>query len=263
MHNIEISISGDEWLSEDIEDEYSECWPMDWLPEDCPGIRVIGCDYESTLSKWMTTIGCSCDKGVLGYGEQIEMRSKEFLNNLAAAGVGQNRPVVFIGHSMGGLITKSIIVQALASNDPKIRAVGENVKGIFFLGTPHRGSPVAKLKQHTQYLLSPTIEVVELTENAKHLLTLHDKFIEIARNQLKNINIVSFIEKLPTDIGIPLKVSYKLVTEDSAFLEIGESFTLNEDHLGISKPVYRQSFLYRKILKMLNDVIDHTCSETQ
>lgn len=228
---------------------------MDWLPDDYPGIRVIGCDYESNLSRWLTTIGCSCDKGVWGKGGQIELRAKEFLTYLAEAGVGQNRPVVFIGHSMGGLITKSIIVQSLTSENPKIRAVGENTKGILFLGTPHRGTQMAKLKQHTQYLLSPTIEALELTENAKHLLILHDKFIEIAKTYLPNIKIVSFIEKLPTDIGTPLKLSLKLVTEESAAIEIGESFTLNDDHLGISKPVYRQSFVYQKILKMLRDAL--------
>lgn len=229
---------------------------MDWLPDDYPGIRIIGCDYESNLSRWMTTIDCSCDKGWRN-GGQIELRAKEFLSYLSEAGVGQNRPVVFIGHSMGGLITKSIIVQSFASDDPKLRTVGENTKGILFLGTPHRGTQMAKLKQHTQYLLSPTIEVQELTENANHLLVLHDQFIQIAQTKLPNLKIVSFIEKLPTDIGTPLKLSLKLVAEQSAVIEIGENFTLNEDHLGISKPVYRQSFLYQRIIKMLHDAVDH------
>jgi len=40
----------------------------------------------------------------------------------------------------------------------------KNTKAILFYGTPHRGSHVAALKQTTQMLLWPTIEVQELRE---------------------------------------------------------------------------------------------------
>lgn len=62
------------------------------------------------------------------------------------------------------ILTKSIIVQSLSSDEPKKRVIGENTRAILFLGTPHKGSPVAKLKQHVQMLFSPSIEVKELCE---------------------------------------------------------------------------------------------------
>lgn len=40
----------------------------------------------------------------------------------------------------------------------------KNTKAILFYGTPHRGSHVAALKQATQMLLWPTVEVQELRE---------------------------------------------------------------------------------------------------
>jgi len=38
------------------EDNYSYCWPRDWLAEDSNNVRVIGCDFDSYISQW----GGSC-----------------------------------------------------------------------------------------------------------------------------------------------------------------------------------------------------------
>ncbi len=35
-----------------INADYSECWPKDWLPEDVPGLRILGVDYATSLSHW-------------------------------------------------------------------------------------------------------------------------------------------------------------------------------------------------------------------
>lgn len=40
----------------------------------------------------------------------------------------------------------------------------KNTKAILFYGTPHRGSHLAALKQTTQMLVWPTVEVQELHE---------------------------------------------------------------------------------------------------
>lgn len=38
---------------EDVKDEpYSECWPKDWIPKDCPGVRVIGITYTTDPYLW-------------------------------------------------------------------------------------------------------------------------------------------------------------------------------------------------------------------
>lgn len=82
------------------------------------------------------------------------------MKKLVDAGVGEdNRPVVWVGHSMGGLLCKLILTKALHSDDPKMQNLAKNSKGIVFLGTPHRGSPIARWKQHMQLILSPSIEV--------------------------------------------------------------------------------------------------------
>lgn len=34
------------------EEPYSECWPKDWLPKDCPGVRVIAITYTTDPYLW-------------------------------------------------------------------------------------------------------------------------------------------------------------------------------------------------------------------
>ena len=71
----------------------------DWLPKDVEQpIRIIAIDYPSTIFRFRNKSNVISTKG----------RSKQFQNELKEAGVGK-RPIVFICHSMGGLILKQIL----------------------------------------------------------------------------------------------------------------------------------------------------------
>lgn len=223
---------------------------MDWLPEEYPNIRIIGLNYESSISEWSPGLICPCDK----IKSSLHHRSEEFLQTLAVSGVGRDCPVIWVGHSMGGLVAKSIIVQSINSSDPNMRAIGENTRAILFLGTPHKGSPVAKLKQHVEMIFSPSIEVKELQENGAYLLKLHEQFQQSLTHFKKPIQIVSIAEGSPTAITA-FKFPMQFVKEESAKLNIGDFYVLNDDHFGLCKPVFRQSFLYQRLLKIINDVI--------
>lgn len=228
---------------------------MDWLPQEYPNIRIIGLNYETSISEWSLNMMCPCEKNK----SSLHDRSEELLNALTASNVG-NFPVIWVGHSMGGLVAKSILVQALSSSDKRRRAIAENTRAIMFLGTPHKGSPVAKLKQHVQMLFSPTIEVKELRENSQHLKHLQSDFEESLKKLPKPIQIVSIAEGCATNIT-SFKFPMQFVTEESAKLDIGEFYVLNVDHLGLSKPIFRQSFLYQRLVKIIGDVLERTSSE--
>lgn len=221
---------------------------MDWLPQEYPKIRILGLNYETSISEWALNLMCPCDKTKVS----LHDRSEEMLHSLVVSRVGHDHPVIWVGHSMGGLVAKSIIVQSLESNDPNVRKIGENTRAILFLGTPHRGSPVARAK--IQMILSPTIEVKELRENEQSLMQLHEKFEKKLKEFKKPIDIVSIAEGCPT-ILTTFKFPMKFVNEESAKLDVGEFYVLNVDHLGLSKPTFRQSFLYQRLLKIIHDVI--------
>uniref|UniRef100_A0A182R0X8 GPI inositol-deacylase n=1 Tax=Anopheles farauti TaxID=69004 RepID=A0A182R0X8_9DIPT len=248
------SVQGDQWLQEPLESgQRSFCWPMEWLPKDFPRIRVLGLDYDSSLSQWSAT-GCPCEK----YDGKLQKRAAEFLEKLATSDVGQDRPVIWVGHSMGGLLIKSIMVQALESPNPRVRRIAENSRVVMFLGTPHRGSGVAKLKQHTSALVWPSVEVQELEENSTQLLHLNKTFLRsIDTIGPRKPEIITLCEGRPT-VLTSFKLAIHVVPESSARIDAGDFYLTSEDHLNLSKPMCRQSFLYQRLVGAIQDAMRQT-----
>lgn len=150
------------------------------------------------------------------------------------------------------------LVQAAKSDNPAIRQIADQSQGILFLGTPHRGSLVAKLRQHTQLIVAPTIEVKELVGNNSYLLELQAKFEDYLKTRTNEMNIVSMSEGLPTKISA-FNIPVKIVEEESSKIPCGDHYVLNADHLCLSKPVMRHSFLYQRLLGIINEVVpNHT-----
>lgn len=227
--------------------KYSFCWPIDWLPQKFPEIRILGLQFESALSYWVKKI-CPCEKDKL----KLKFRSMDYLQRLADAGIGEGRPVIWVCHSMGGLIVKGIINQSFASTDPKIKQIAENSRGIIFLGVPHRGSAIAKYSQQTA-LLWPTIEVKDMEENSKELLKLNQEFLDNIMKMKVPLEVVSIAE------GSAMKVlkNIKLIVVplQSAFLGYGDFFVSNENHLNISKPISQNSFIYLTVVNMIDRIL--------
>jgi len=71
-------------------------WPKELLSRAFPSARVLVVDYQSAISEW----GSTPNRTV----KSLEERSEEILEKLRAAQVGKDRPVVFVAHSMGGIL---------------------------------------------------------------------------------------------------------------------------------------------------------------
>ncbi|XP_017033858.1 protein SERAC1 isoform X1 [Drosophila kikkawai] len=248
----DFSVSGNEWHNQDTSDEYTNCWPMEWLPDDYPDSRIIGIDYTSAVTEWSAnfTKYCPCEKGQ----GHIDVRATTLLERIVASDVGNGRPIVWIGHSMGGLLTKLMLLKSVDSQEPKVQQLAKNTKGIVFLGTPHRGSPIAKWKQHMQMILSPSIEVKEMEENSPKLLEMHRRFMGCLHTFLRDVKVVSVAEGTPTMLTT-FKFPLRIVTEESARIDFGDFYLMKDDHLSLSKPIYRQSFLYQRLLHVIHEAV--------
>ncbi|XP_044866132.1 protein SERAC1 isoform X2 [Mauremys mutica] len=136
------------------EEVYSECWPKTWLASDCPSLRIVSVEYDTHLSDWKTK--CPIED----HRKSIAYRSNELLTKLRAAGVG-DRPLVWVSHSMGGLLVKKMLVDA--SKNPEMDKIVNNTRGIIFYSVPHHGSQLAEYSMNARYLLFPSVEVKELS----------------------------------------------------------------------------------------------------
>lgn len=82
--------------------KYTQCWPKDWLPRDCQNLRVIGVNYNTSLSMWASI--CPSEKSKFTLDDHSDLLMKKLID----AGLG-DKPIVWIAHSMGGLIVKNML----------------------------------------------------------------------------------------------------------------------------------------------------------
>jgi len=227
------------------EDGYSFCWPRDWLEEDCRDhVRVLGCDFDSYLSQW----GNNCP--TQSYKQNLEERSEDMLAKLVKAGVG-SRPVIFVGHSMGGLIIKKMLVSAQMSGDSVLHQLSSNTKGVVFYSTPHEGSQIAKMNSVVKYFFFPSVEVQELEMDSPALLDLNTYFKQFVEKF--KTRVISFGETVPTrHLGVDLT----FVPPGSSNPGVGEFLTVPYNHMDICKPESRKSILFRKFYNLLWDTVD-------
>lgn len=118
------------WKTEDD----SCIWPQTWLPEKFPGAHILTVSY-----------------GELARIVDMYVTGENLISDLMQEDIGQECPVILVGHCIGGLVIKEICCHAhwkLHSNKPSERQKRQletflkNVRGILYYSTPHHGSSV-------------------------------------------------------------------------------------------------------------------------
>ncbi|EEZ98744.2 protein SERAC1 isoform X1 [Tribolium castaneum] len=225
----------------DVDDEgcYSNCWPQDWLPKDCPGVRVIALNYTTDV------LWCPVWKKKRRRTDMVE-RSDEMIAELCKLGVGK-QPIIWVGHSKGGLFIKQIIMNAWErhSQCPEKFAIFQNSKGIMFYSVPHKGSVLADF---TLPLLRRSVELIEIQRNCDFVLDLHKRFLELCKQGHLGADIFSFIE---TSFTLMSFVYLKIVAYESADPDVGIKCDVPLDHREICKPAGRDCFLYLELIKLI------------
>jgi len=136
-------------------------WPF-WLGE------------ELQANVW--TFGYDAPRfGYFGQGMPRFDLASNLLKYLEVNDIG-DCPLIFITHSMGGLVVKDLIRTAQNFEDKK--AIIEQTQGIVFLSTPHQGSHLANLIDNINALTRATVNVQELKANAPQLRDLNEWYTE-------------------------------------------------------------------------------------
>lgn len=226
-----------------MHETYTKCWPKSWLAEDVPNTRILALDYDTYLSQWVPNCPLESEKRTLA------SRATDMLVKLHQAGVG-DRPIIWITHSMGGLLVKQMLT--IASESPEYEAIARNTSGVVFYAVPHRGADLGDYSARLKLLLLPSVEVQELAKDSPHLLEVHDKFEKLVKKF--SIPCLSFGESVKTVLGF--RMSKVLVPMESADPGFGDFFMMKASHLEICKPHRWSSFSYQLLL----DFLDHAFS---
>jgi hypothetical protein len=127
--------------------------------------NIIG--YDIFLTKWF------------GDALPIEQQSLEIIRKLKLAAVG-TRPIIFVTHSFGGLVTKEML--RFASENEDYKSILDNTLGIVFYSTPHRGSALTRYASSLHLMVRGTAAMQELQPDSKRLAQLNKLFPEYAGN---------------------------------------------------------------------------------
>lgn len=141
-----------------------------------------------------------------------------------------SRPIIFVVHSMGGLVVKKAFLLGL--HDEAYSKVVSAISAIIFLSTPHRGSNLAETlnKVLAASFQSPKNFISDLAKCSPAIEELNEQF----RHHVPRLSIWSFYETLVTSIG-PKKMM--VLEKESSVLgyptEISRS--LQADHHDVCK----------------------------
>eukprot|EP01084_Bolivina_argentea_P070108 127517_1 len=170
---------------------------------------------------------------------QLKKRSNNFITGLVEHIEHNDIPIVFITHSMGGLIVKQSLYQISnkSATTSDLYQIYERTKCVVFYATPHRGSYKANILQIIPLLsLFLTTAINDLKVNGQELLHLNRNFNSIVTKhpKYKNISILSLIEEQSQMGGT------NIVDNFSATLSLGnhteKRIPLDYNHTDICKP---------------------------
>ena len=106
-----------------------------------PSRRLWSLGYENAAfkSRRLTFLG---RHGLWGFAMPLTARAKNVLVHLKLEGIG-TRPLVFVTHSMGGLLVKQLLRTANESPEAEFGAILKQTRGVCFIATPHIGVDLA------------------------------------------------------------------------------------------------------------------------
>ena len=135
-------------------DDLPPFWPEDMLARDFNQVRILTFGYDSKVTKEFTAP--SSKNGIFQHGNS-------FMRAVGRARVGcRQRPIVFVAHSLGGLVVKQALIEARKqTHDLDLLDIYNSTHAVIFFGTPHRGSDLASWG----LLLSNIAEAVQLDTN--------------------------------------------------------------------------------------------------
>ncbi|KAK4144168.1 Alpha/Beta hydrolase protein [Dichotomopilus funicola] len=164
-------------------------WPKEWLPNGVGfgHVRLHSYGYNSDGSRRESSLT------VHDFAQALLAD----IHNSPELRKNGDTPIVFVAHSMGGLVVKKAYL--LAVNDPIYKSVGHRIHTMYFLGTPHRGADSVQIARIIRYSAGYRNKgyLDDLVPGSGTLNQINDEF----RHVCSNVRLWSFFEGVPTAFG--------------------------------------------------------------
>lgn len=210
----------------------NDFWPA-WLGRDLPNVGIWSLGYEVEPFAWK------------GNTMPLVDRATNCLALLDTYDIG-DRPLIFITHSMGGLLVKQMLRHANDFGTPRWKAIVRQTKGIVFLSTPHSGADLANWIKYIGGLLRTTVSVDELKAHDSRLRELN--LLYRNHEHLSQIPMEVYCEKYQTN-------QILVVNETSADPGIRGviPIPMDENHVSICRPESNKKPIYSRVKRFIRD----------
>lgn len=226
------------WHPQELDND-DNFWPM-WLAQERPDLGIWSFGYNAAPFEWK------------GSTMPLFDRAGNLLEFLKINDIGE-RPIIFITHSMGGLLVKEMLRNAQTFNK---KTVIEKTQGIVFLSTPHTGSHLANLVTNIGTFTRSTISVDELKSHIPQLRQLNEWY----RQNVDAMAITTkvYFETKPTKIVL-------VVDPDSANPGIKDvqPTATDDDHISITKPKSKNNLVYQGVSRFIQEQLANISQEPE
>ncbi|KAI9888001.1 MAG: hypothetical protein M1823_000122 [Watsoniomyces obsoletus] len=221
------------WTAED-----GNFWIRDSLPQELQNAgfsaRIMSFGYDASLRLGAGLTDIHDQAGILLNRLYDERDSDEL----------QKRPLLFICHSLGGLVMKKALILAW-ENPNKYKDLSESVKAAVFFGVPHRGADIA-------YWASLSVTLVNAVAMGS---AINKAYLDaLQRNSTVWCDIShSFVQRVPS---LKIRTFYetrKVVDKDSAIMlqSNEEAVAIEANHLDLCKFRENEPQKYKPVWKAI------------
>ncbi|PNP57410.1 hypothetical protein THARTR1_02407 [Trichoderma harzianum] len=232
-------------------------WPKSLLPKDLPTARIITYGYDANVLHLTRVAGQNT----------VREHAKTLINDLSALRTDTvGRPIIFVVHSLGGLVIQDALLICNNPNDEGQSDILSSTRGIAFLGTPHAGADLERFATAVANVVSlvkkPNKRLLGvLRRNSETLANIKDGFhTMVVRRQSspEPIELHAFIEELPVDF-----LKRRVVEPDSAKIPGYNFETIPANHMDMTKFCTASDVGYGRVVNRLkrwigDDVVDGT-----
>jgi hypothetical protein len=203
---------------------HSDPWPKTLLPSKLGTARILTYGYDAYVVR-----------GSVAGSNRLIDHATNLLNDLTTdrdLHKAASRPIIFVAHSLGGLVCKKAILRSRNNPDAHLRNIFNCTKGVIFMGTPHKGSWMAdwgKISAGALGLVKSTnMSLLEILRTDNQLLeAIQVDFWSMIRELRENgrrLEVTCFLEELP------LPLVGKVVSKRSATLEGYNQASIHANH---------------------------------
>ncbi|EXJ53356.1 uncharacterized protein A1O5_13396 [Cladophialophora psammophila CBS 110553] len=223
-------------------------WPQDLLAEDLKMAQIYTYGYNADLIGGFFEGQGPIKNSISQYGNDLMVE--------VASEIRNEKPIIFVTHSLGGIIVKDALRRSKTSLNEDHQQVHQQTRYVVFMGTPHRGAGISDWGVVLSNIAALTLRDVDKTVlrslkvDSEVLDNIHEEFVKMLDS--KDFKVHTFVEG--RGMSGTKGFTDKVVADFSSKLgqpaaEVVE--TIDANHMQMCRYRSREDEGYRKVLRAL------------